>query len=895
MQLAILALASSAAAGAIVWIICRRLASARNAAESRAAEARLAACSSATDLLKNRQSTSGLLRALCDAVREHTGARAATFILMDPDTGALQMQSPDADQESSLLAAPLQCCESRALHECIASGTCVEMDSSDLDASLRPLAPEGSQRLVLTPLVNSDTTLGVLAVAPPAGESLRHEAKALLQTAANVAASAVAAERSEGLAADDLYRIKLISEIAATLGPHASPDDVKRAVVQASSTVLSSDHVGIFTIDPCLGGIECEANSLLTEDLQGAFLRLWGDAVSDRGQHDAWVQADVATLTSGDEEARATLAQHGIRGIAVCPVRSEVGASGALVAFYHSAIESPARLASLIGIAGSITSSTIAYALTIEQTSGMLDDLAGANQELSVQATVDGLTGLTNHRSMQQMLTEMCRPSRGSGQRVFCLVMVDVDHFKMYNDTHGHQEGDAALRLVAKVISAGLRQGDAAARYGGEEFALILRGVNKDSALGVADRIRRAVADQTFRKGSLTVSMGVAEFPADGSTPGEIIERADRALYHAKITGRNRVVGWGSSGCSLAGESPDAADSKAPRKTVLVVDRNDGETARVIRDSLSSDACTVEVSENTATAVEMLKNHAFSIALVSLEALPGGDIRALSTLSAIHPDMPIVLMTRDLPVEENREALRRGASDILMAPFNPAELPVVIERNLERRRLERQRLTQKSTGIMLQAIGALVAAIDAKDHYTTGHSQRVTALSLAISDELQISNEDRYALELAAKLHDIGKLGLPDSALNKQSPLTDEEWRAMREHPALGSKIVGAIDELGYVSTIIRHHHERLNGTGYPDGLSGEAIPHLARIIAVADAYEAMTSQRAYRSRLSPREAVEELRLHSGAYYSPEVVEMLEKHLTASGEIELSSVQDCAA
>ena len=112
----------------------------------------------------------------------------------------------------------------------------------------------------------------------------------------------------------------------------------------------------------------------------------------------------------------------------------------------------------------------------------------------------------------------------------------------------------------------------------------------------------------------------------------------------------------------------------------------------------------------------------------------------------------------------------------------------------------------------------------------------------------------------------------------------------MREHPALGSKIVGAIDDLAYVSTVIRHHHERLDGSGYPDGLTGPAIPHLAQIIAVADAYEAMTSHRAHRGRLTPSEAIEELQLHAGKFYNADIVAVLERHLIASAEIMRSSI-----
>jgi HD-GYP domain-containing protein (c-di-GMP phosphodiesterase class II) len=281
----------------------------------------------------------------------------------------------------------------------------------------------------------------------------------------------------------------------------------------------------------------------------------------------------------------------------------------------------------------------------------------------------------------------------------------------------------------------------------------------------------------------------------------------------------------------------------------------------------------------------VLKSRAFDIAIVTTNALPEHNTRHLSMLARMYPHMPIVLVAENLSASESREALRRGASDIITKPYNTATLPAVIERNLERQRLELQRLMQRSTGLMLQAIEALVAAVDAKDHHTAGHSHRVAEITMSLSDGLGISNEERYALELASKLHDIGKIALPDSALNKDTSLNDQEWHAMREHPVVGAKIVGAISELAYVSTIIRHHHERLDGSGYPDGLSSSAIPYLSRIIAVADTYEALTAERAYRGRLTPVEAMAELRQGAGTLYEPQIVDTLEEQLRALGEI----------
>lgn len=690
-----------------------------------------------------------------------------------------------------------------------------------------------------------------------------------------------------------LRKLTTATQIIADLGPNSDLAATKQTMVEAGCVALDAELVALFTIDPCTGHIETECTKGVSESLQQAFLNLFGQQLTDRGERHAWVVTDAANIETQDEESLQVLADCGISTILACPIRSEASAAGAIVGFYTSALPQPEDRIYAIEALSAQASTALSYSLSLEQSRFLLDDLAGANQELSVQATVDGLTGLPNHRTFQQALTDLCRKSLSKNGRPFCVVMVDVDHFKIYNDTYGHREGDAVLQKVSKTMSAGLRQGDLAARYGGEEFAMIFQRADKEAAFVAADRIRRSIAEQSLRKGIATVSMGVAEFPIDATTPGELIERADKALYHAKATGRNRVFVWGTMGTSTTQASGERDESRD--RAVLVVEQAEEASAGLVGKTLSSDSCSVQEVSSIAEATVLLKTRVFDIALVSAEVLPGHDTTSLSSLAAIHPHMPIVLLTGDLPAQESREALRSGATDILLKPYNPAELPVVIERNLERKHLELQRLMQKSTGVMLQAIEALVAAIDAKDHHTGGHSQGVTALSVALCDELRISNEERYALELAAKLHDIGKVALPDTALNKQSPLTEDEWQAMREHPAIGAKIVGAISELAYVSTVIRHHHERLDGSGYPDGLSGQAIPYLSRVIAVADAYEAMTSERAHRSRLTPTEAIAELQRNSGTYYQPEVVDVLERQLVAQGEITNPSTDRKAA
>jgi putative nucleotidyltransferase with HDIG domain len=298
-------------------------------------------------------------------------------------------------------------------------------------------------------------------------------------------------------------------------------------------------------------------------------------------------------------------------------------------------------------------------------------------------------------------------------------------------------------------------------------------------------------------------------------------------------------------------------------------------------------------ASSTGEAMELLRTRKFDIMLSDSLILGTDGLQVLGLASSIHPMMPIVLTTAPSMANLAKEAMQHGVTDLVVEPFNEHEIPVVIERNLERKRLERQMLLQKSTGILLQAIDALVAAIDAKDRMTAGHTTRVTHLSLAMADTLGLPSEERYTLELAARLHDIGKLSLPDSALNKSGRLSEEEWAIMRRHPAVGSQIVGSIEELSYIATIVRHHHERLDGRGYPDGLQGEAIPFLSRIIAVADAFEAMTSERSYRQKKTTDEAIVELRKCVGTHYSSDIVEALVESLKI-GSVEGQSLDDAA-
>ena len=184
-------------------------------------------------------------------------------------------------------------------------------------------------------------------------------------------------------------------------------------------------------------------------------------------------------------------------------------------------------------------------------------------------------------------------------------------------------------------------------------------------------------------------------------------------------------------------------------------------------------------------------------------------------------------------------------------------------------------LYTKMRKVYLDTIRALAAAIDAKDPYTKGHSERVAKTSVALAKELNLSDKEIENIEYTALLHDIGKIGIKDKILSKKSSLTDKEFDKIKEHTVMGAKIIEPVDFLKNSYKAIYHHHERYNGKGYPDGIKSEDIPILARIIAVADAYDAMGSDRPYRKKLNKDKILNELKDQAGKQFDPEIVKAL--------------------
>ena len=305
---------------------------------------------------------------------------------------------------------------------------------------------------------------------------------------------------------------------------------------------------------------------------------------------------------------------------------------------------------------------------------------------------------------------------------------------------------------------------------------------------------------------------------------------------------------------------------------------------------LEERGCRVKTADRAEEALRLLSRESFDIVFVDQILGPVKGIAFMQQLSRMYPELHFVITTADADTGLVVEALKKGASDFVRKPFRPADLLgsmeyVLRKKDLNRKQrervagLERQvvRKTEELEQVYFSVLSSLARAIERKDLGTHGHSMRVSHYSLLIGAALSLPEEDLKYLQAASLLHDIGKIGIGDSILAKRGPLSDEETRIIKTHPEEGVEILRPLAQFAALLPAILHHHERSDGSGYPHGLSGGDIPLPARIIAVADAYDAILSDRPYRPAASHKEAVQELVRCSGKQFDADVISAFEE------------------
>lgn len=324
---------------------------------------------------------------------------------------------------------------------------------------------------------------------------------------------------------------------------------------------------------------------------------------------------------------------------------------------------------------------------------------------------------------------------------------------------------------------------------------------------------------------------------------------------------------------------------------ILIVD-DEIEITEILADLLSDDyECLKAASAEQALA--RLREGEFQLVISDI-TMPGmSGLEMIPHVKELSPDTVVVMISGMQTVESAIGALRLGAFDYLMKPFDLRQVEAVVKRALEhyelvvakqryenhleelveQRTAELDRALNSLEGAYRSTLKALTAALETRDSETHGHSERVVSYSLRLGREYGLNSKEMKALEFGSLLHDIGKIGVPDSILRKPAKLTEEEWVRMREHPLHGQQILRGIEFLQGASRVVAQHHEKWDGTGYPLGLREEEIDICARIFAVADAFDAITSDRVYRRGKSYEAAAQELDDWAGRQFDPKVVE----------------------
>ena len=318
---------------------------------------------------------------------------------------------------------------------------------------------------------------------------------------------------------------------------------------------------------------------------------------------------------------------------------------------------------------------------------------------------------------------------------------------------------------------------------------------------------------------------------------------------------------------------------------LLVVD-DEMSIREVLADGLESFGLEVVQAGNAADGFDVVKRGGIDLVLSDIEMPGENGLTLLRRIKDHDPDVDVIMVTGVVDFETAVGTIRKGASDYVSKPFNLAEVRIVVERTLEKRRLIRenrdyqQRLefkvaerTRELEESYESTLEAMITALDFKDNETHGHSRRVVEYAVIVAQAMGVCESELTWIRRGAILHDVGKIGVSDAILRKPGKLDAAEWEEMKRHPEMGYRMLKHIRFLEPALDIVHCHQERWDGSGYPNGLKGDAIPLGARIFAAVDTFDAMTSDRPYRAALSIEAARDEIRRFSGIQFDPKVAE----------------------
>ena len=496
----------------------------------------------------------------------------------------------------------------------------------------------------------------------------------------------------------------------------------------------------------------------------------------------------------------------------------------------------------------------------------------------------DVLTGTYNRRYYEDIASRIVGPAG--------IALMDVDDFKICNDTYGHYAGDMALETAANAIRSCIRNTDLLIRYGGDEFLLVLPGIPSDILQAKLEQIRAAVQQATvpgYSHFRLSLSIG-GTMQAITDPMENAVRRADRLMYQAKCR-KNAVT------VELPENALTAQEELVEEKPqILLVD--DSEMNRLILAEILQGDYRILEAKDGRECMEKLQAEAGNIALVLLDVnMPVMDgFEVLKAMNANHTieDIPVIMISSEDSDATIRRSYELGASDYVNRPFDARivyrRVTNTIKLYAKQRRLvqmvsEQIRARENNTDMLVGVLSHIVEFRNGESGAHVRHIRIITEMLLhrllEISNNYSISAEQQDLIPLASTLHDIGKIAIDDKILNKPGRLTQEEFNIMKTHTVIGANM---LDKLGIYRNealvrtayeICRWHHERWDGRGYPDGLSGDRIPISAQVVSMADVYDALVSKRVYKAAYAPDTAVQMILHGDCGTFNPLLLECL--------------------